>query len=62
VCGVYGVVAGTDVWFSNVEGHLDGGRVEEVSLLFCQQAYRDTGIWEANVSLVGTRQCPKMKC
>ena len=30
MCGVCGVVAGTDVWFSNMEGYLDSGRVEEV--------------------------------
>jgi len=56
------VVAGSDVWFSNMEGYLDSGRVEVVSLLFCQQADRDTAIWEVNVSVVETRQCPKMKC
>jgi len=47
------VVAGSDVWFSSMEGHLDSGRVEEVTLLLCQQAYRDTAISEVNASVLG---------
>lgn len=56
------VVAGTDVWLSNMEGYLDSGRVEEVSLLFWQKAKRDTASREVDVGVLGTEQCLRMKC
>lgn len=49
------MVAGTDVWLSNMEGYLDSGRAKEVSLLFWQKAKRDTAFREVDVSVLGTR-------
>ena len=56
------MVAGTDVWLSNMEGYLGIGRVEGVSLLFWWKAKRDTAFREVDVSVLGTRQCLRMKC